>query len=95
MALTGPTDLRWSCSYLGGEGGGTAAWVPPNLQELVEGCVTGSYLPPSCPTYPPRVREPLSFPIRLDVPLSSNAPNLSEHPHSPFGGEDAPCPTQI
>lgn len=55
MALTGPTDLRWSCSYLGGRGGGTAAWVPPNLQELVEGCVTGSYpLPLVHPT--PRVR---------------------------------------
>lgn len=38
-----------------GEGGGTAAWVPPNLQELVEGCVTGSYpLPLVHPT--PRVR---------------------------------------
>lgn len=71
-----------------GEGGGTAAWVPPNLQELVEGCVTGSYPPPSCPLYP-QGEGSLPFPIRLDVPLSSNAPT-SEHPHSPPVGGGAP-----
>lgn len=87
MALMGPTDLRWSCSYLWGWGGGTAAWVPPNLQELVEGCVT-VIPPPSCPTYP-QGEGSLPFPIRLDVPLSSNAPT-SEHPHSPPVGGGAP-----
>lgn len=37
MALTGPTDLRWSCSYLGGRGVAQKLGSPPNLQELVEG----------------------------------------------------------
>lgn len=73
MALTGLTDLRWSCSYLGGWGVAQKLGSPPNLRELVEGCVTGSYPPPSCPPYP-QGEGSLSFPIRLDVPLSSNAP---------------------
>lgn len=55
MALMGPTDLRWSCSYLRGRGVAQQLGSPPNLQELVEGCVTGSYpLPLVHPT--PRVR---------------------------------------
>lgn len=88
MALMGPTDLRWSCSYLRGRGGGTAAWVPPQPPGASGGVCNRVIPPPSCPPYP-QGEGSLPFPIRLDVPLSSNAPT-SEHPHSPPVGGGAP-----
>ena len=54
MALTGPTDLRWSCSYLGGRG--VAQQLGSPQPPGASGGVCNRVLPPPyCPPYP-RVR---------------------------------------
>lgn len=87
MTLMGPTDLRWSCSYLRGRG--VAQQLGSPQSPGASGGVCNRVTPSLLSTLHPQGEGSLPFPIRLDVPLSSNAPT-SKHPRSPPVGGGAP-----
>ncbi|KAK7804723.1 hypothetical protein U0070_022989, partial [Myodes glareolus] len=106
MALMGPTDLRWSCSYLRGWGVAQQLGSPPNLQELVEGVRGASPSLSDWMCLYPLMPRPLNTPIlRLLVGVLHDPPRFdssgglpcypSSHPVPPISGASSLWKTGI